>query len=404
MALTLRIKTSSEAAPIELSGFIHITTGIGQALRISGDIGKNKITLTDNKPSYLDWYNTQVSNKRLAIERGGSSGSGSSGSSIEEGQPSFQYHFVRGKDAYIYGDLSTPYLASIQSGAPDEHGNIQILPGKTVDVSAGDGKIYLSKLVTGILNDPGVIYREINVFLWYLYHALNVQAYRLHIFAPPQAGTPAFTKSHLMGTIPSYQALLAKWNYLVWKRSFIAKVNEADETLNFSFGYSGVSCTPTEVAVKVQLILKDDKEAYDSTIKFFTMYAQGMNTSLDTPPSYTITKYGSYPGTSEDSVNVDGHGTDDWAGEKTWKMIEIAVPEVSLAQGEYYNAAFSLAVALNEGTTYFYQNVGNDQFTFDLNIVWVVRTGDSTMSYPQTYNNLNVKTILLYEEEEPTHP
>lgn len=399
MALTLRIKTSSEAAPIELSGLTYITVGTGQALRVSGDASKNKITFTDNRLSYLEWYNTQIANKRLAIERGGSSGhSGSSGEA--EGQPSFQYDFIRGKDAYIYGDFPVPYLASIQSGTPDEHGNIQILPGKTVDVSAGDGKIYLSKLDTGILNDPGTIYREINVFLWYLYHALNVQAYRLHVFAPDQTGAPAFTKSHLMGTIPSYQALLAKWNYLVWKRSFIAKVNEAEETLNFSFGYSGVSCTPTSVAVKVQLILKNDKTAYDSTIKFFTMYTQGMNTSLDTLPNYTITKYGTYPGSPGDSVNVDGHGTDGWAGEKTWQMIEIDVPVVSLSQGEYYNAAFSLAVALNEGTTYYYQSVGNDQFTFDLNIVWTI----GSTSYPQTYKDLNVKTILLYEEEEPTHP
>lgn len=403
MALTLKVK-SSDGTVTTLSGVVKLTTG-SSCTQLAGDPQDKTVTISENRQSYLDWYNTQVANKRLAIS-GVYSAEPDSESSSEssDSQPGFSYYFDRGVSAYIYGENSSPYLLSIQSSTPDNTGNLQILPGKTVDVSEGAGEIYLSKLSTGIINDPGTVYREINVFLWYLYHALNFQVYRLQKFNPSVTGNPAFRDSHLLGTIPSYQALVARWNYLVWKRSFLSKVSQSGETLNFSLGYSGVSCTATVVKLSATLTLINDEDAFDSTIKFFTLYSQGVNTSLTKIPTYRITKYTDKESSgSSSTVEVQGHGTDPWAGSNTWKRITIEIPGSSddgiiLSQGEYYNAAFSLAVALNEKTTYFYQSIGNDQFTFSLDIEWAVNDDTGTHTYTEHQDDLRVRTILLHSE------
>ena len=388
--LRIRVKTGSTYVEVQGKKLVLAVGNENKNTTLYPDKPKNAIRFTDTRESAEEWYSAWLTGKQLAMNSGGS---------LTTGPENMRYSFTVGIGAYIYNGGDTPYLKTIQSTAPDSSGNIQILPGKTVDVTLAPNGVAISKIKTGILKDAGTVYREINIFLWYLYHAANYQMYRMRMFSPSSVGSPMFRESHMLGTIPSYQALVARWNYLVWLKSFLVNVSQADETLSFNVGYCGDSCTPTTVNIRVTLTLTQAADT-EGTIKFFTMYSQGITTSL-TPASsggsggysVQITKYQNTDGTGA-HVDVPGKGTDDWAGVSEWGSIVIDITNLVLSQGDYYNQAFSLAVALNEKTTYYYQSLGSASHKFNMDVVWTV----GNQSYAKHYNNLSVLTIILHEE------
>lgn len=408
MGLVLKIDNGQTAITVTKKLFISSVT---KRTQVTGDATKNCITFVDNRQTYEEWYNDQIHAKKTAMVLGEAARQGSAVQADNE-QPGFTYNFVYGTKTYTHNRTNpVPYLKTLQGNAPGSTGNFQILPGKTVDVSTVDNSILFTKLDTGISVDPGLVYREINVLLWYLYHALNVQIYRLHTFDPTQTGTgaaqnsaPVFAKSHWMGTIPEYQALVARWNWLVWKRSFLIRCEEAGETLNFSMGFSGTSCGPVTVNMTFTLTLQGSEHAYEDTIRFFTVYLQGVNTNVQdaAKPNILIKKIGSASSDSsgssgEGGITVDGHGSDQMCENgQTWNKAVVSINNLQVSQGEHYNAAFSIALALNEQTAYFYQQIGNDSFLFDGLMEWQI--GEET--YKKEFNNQHLRTILLHSEED----
>ena len=401
MGLVLQISDGATVTPVY--GKLSISS-LTSRTQVTGNLPQRRITFTDNRQTHSEWYTGQVRAKRAAMIMGKDINQPSESSSDTD-QPSFEYFFNRGISVYTYGESRVPYLKTIQGAAPGSARNFQILPGKTVDVSVVDNSILFTKLDTGIIVDPGTVYREINVFLWYLYHALNVQAYRLHTFNPQKTGTgstsnkaPVFNRSHWLGTVPEYQALVARWNWLVWKRGFLVRCEEAGETLNFSMGFSGTSCNPVSVDMTFTLTLQGSEHDYEDTIRFFTVYLQGVNTNVpdSVNPTIEIKKIG-----SDAETVVDGHGSDSMANNgQTWHQVVVKITGLQISQGEHYNAAFSVAVALNEQTAYFYQQIGNDSFVFTGVMEWKI----GNKSYSEVFENQRLRTILLHSEEATDEP
>ena len=376
--MILRIKNSdSTVTTLSSRGMLKILSG-DTYIRMRGE--RKTVTFSQSVPDYNEWYSTVINKKQLAIFTGGSGLVGRQGA----------YSFAQGIAAYTKSSSGHIYLRTFQKSSPDTDGNMQLLPGKTLDVIPTDAhKVVVSRLDTEIPRTTKTVLRELNIFVWYLYHALNSTVYRLLEYSPYTCCRPMFTTSRLWGTIPSYQALIARW-----KRGFTLNINKSRETLTFSLGYTAADCDVP--FVRITAVLTKQTAASPDTTGFLTLYSQGVSTDLNATPVRTIVKS---DGVS--SISLSGNGSDDWsAQQKAWTTITTTLTISNMSQGNYYTEAFSLAVALNESTTLFYDQTGSAVNTYLLTVSWEVSdsTGESkTYTETRTVESL---AILLKEPED----
>lgn len=367
--MRLRIKTRSG----EITDVSKILTIKAEADNLSVTSGSNTITLRDSKESYAEWYNTFIDRKTIAMHGGGD---------MED-----SISFTVGIQIYTHAE-GKPYLKSITSSTPDEAGNIQLLPGSTLDIIPADGRISFEQINIPVDGDLGFVLEDINKCVWYLYHTYNSFLYRMNLWEPNTTSSPMFTDARMLGTIRAYQAVVAAWNMRVWRRSFLWDISPIRETVSFSIGYMALDCINPSVTCNVKIT--NARPANDTT-KFLTIYDQGISTNMSlSSVDRSITKT-----TADGDINVDGAGTDKAASEGVdWNTISIKINLGVMKQGEYYKAAFSIAVAQNETTALYYQKVDTKTHTMNIETIWTVDT-DNVYGFNQ---EANVPAMLLYED------
>lgn len=370
--MQLRIKTG-DGTVVPVSKLLTIKTD-SDNLAVSGT--DNIITLQDTKESYDEWYSTFINRKAIAIHGGGTVG---------------DTQFEEGVRVYTHYE-DKPYIRSITGSTPDSTGNVQLLPGNTLDIVPLDSRISFEQIDIPVDGGLGAVLEDINRCAWYLYHTYNSFVYRMNIWDPNTTSAPMFPTARMLGTIQAYQAVVAAWNMRVWRRSFLWDLSPIRETVSFSVGYMALDCVNPDVVCVVTIDNVDP--ANDDTTSFFTIYDQGISTNINlSAVRTTITKT-----TANGDVRVSGAGTDDAAASKTnWSRITIEITLGTLKQGEYYKAAFSLAVAQNETTTLYYQQVADKFNIIDIKTTWVV---DSINEYTIENEGEKMRALLTYEEPE----
>lgn len=370
--MILRIKPK-EGDAIAVNRLLTIDNN---ASNITVGASRGTVTFNDSRESYSDWYASFIHRKTIAMHGGGTVAPGMT--------------FERGIRVYTHVD-DKPYLKSIAGSAPDGNDNIQLLPGKTLDIVPADvNKIYFEQIQIPVDNNLTNILVDINRCIWYLYHTYNSFVYRMNVWSPETTSSPMFPKAHMLGTIQAYQAVVAAWNMRVWRRGFLWDSSPVRETMAFSVGYMALDCINPNVTCVVTISNVDS----DNTIAFFTIYDQGISTNIDPSRVATTIKktVNSY------TIPVPGTGSDDAAANKeVWSKITIEIKLGELVQGEYYKAAFSLAVAQNETTALYYQNIGTAYNIVNVETKWIL---DNSVEYSNGGKDEKMRRLLLYKEEE----
>lgn len=365
---------------------------------ISADASNNTITITDSNVSYAEWYQSFLNRKLLAMHSGGV---------VDKDTV-----FVHGVRSYVYtGDR--PYLKVFSGVTPDTDGNIQLLPGKTLDVAlAGGNRISLEQLDIQRSSTLAEALADINRCVWYLYHSFNTLLYRMHVWAPNITCYPMFTKARLLGVIQEYQAVVAAWNLKVWRSSFLWSVSQGREALVFDVGYISFNCVPQSVHCTVVIYNPNyakDVEDYPSSNSFFTLYKNAEGGKI---AGTTVTMIKSAreqtDGGDYEYCGISGKGSDDWAEEsKPWSSITLDITINSLSQGEYYKASFAVAVAQNEWTAKYYSSIDGDSPPSPLMITTTWFIDDETATGTETNNDPveirsagNIPKLELYEDVE----
>lgn len=369
--MQLRIRAKSGAVS-NIGRLLTIKTGSDN---LTADGLDNVITLQDTRESYAEWYNTFINRKVIAMHSGGSVGD--------------VYFFTVGIQVYTRAE-GKPYLRSIEGSVPDSNGNIQILPGNTLDIIPLDTRISFEQIKIPEFGGLGGVLEDINRCVWYLYHTYNSFIYRMNVWKPGLVSYPMFPESRMLGTIQAYQAVVAAWNMRVWRRSFLWDLSPIRETVSFNVGYMAIDCVNPTVTCIVTI---DNHKDNDDTTKFFTIYDQGIATNITSSVHTSITK----TTVSGETVRIPGSGTDDIAGISDWSRITIEITLGELKQGEYYKAAFSIAVAQNETTALYYQSIADKFNTIDIKTTWII---DSINEYSIVNTGQKMRALLTYKENE----
>lgn len=307
----------------------------------------NVLTLSSAGISFDSWYSRFLSRKLVAMCVGGS--------------PDERTLFTAGLSGTIYASC----VKTINNTSPSADGNLQLLPGKTLDIYPTSSGIAMEQLNIPITNISNVL-EDINRCAWYLYHTYNSFLYRLHVLDIHAKTGPMFTGVPLLGTIPAYQALVAAWNIKVWRRGFLWDTSEVRETLSFSVGYMATDCVNPSVRCEVELLAEPAliNGEIDTSIGYYTLYKQGVSSNVHHIVQPQIIKYRSTGSDSDGGVEVSGTGTDPLAelgGNGVWSKIITSFSLNALEQGDYYKAMFSLAIAQNSMTSETYEGLSTTE-------------------------------------------
>lgn len=376
-------------------GIIHTVKNILTIASTSQDVSvvgdDNSIEISSTTQTYDEWYSSYVTKKLSAMLNGGSESDDVS----KDNAYSFT-HGVKIYTSYAYDDgdlVERPYIKTIASVTPDSTGNIQLLPGHTLDVSAAlNGYIKLSRIKAESNPDISYILEDINRCVWYLYHAFNTILYRLNIWDPSQHVSPMFPTRRLLGTLVSYQAVVSAWNAKVWRKSFLFGVNTMRENASFFMGYVALNCVNPDVRLKA-VITNTTKS---DTTKFYTVYAQGFSTNIKDQKVTNIEKL-TVDGTR---VTLDGNGFDGCvAMGSNWDTIEINIDLGKLNQGDYFKAAFSLSVSWDTSANIMYGGATDNYNEFKLDVYWIFDEDESNNSKCVTTNTLRLREITLLKDD-----
>ena len=376
--MILRIK-DNKGNVVRVKDILNITS-IDRDLVLESDSEDNSVRIVSNKPSYAEWYKSYINRKEIALYEGGTV---SDTVSFDEGIKCFTTYNRR------------PYLRTFTGNTPDYQGNIQLHPGKTLDVVrfASEKRLSFEKIdVPDNLKNSEILGKalnDINICAWYLYHTLNSFLYRLNIWNPQEKCRPMFTNRRLLGAISGYQASVAAWNMKVWRKSFLWSLNPIREVISFSVGYMSLDCfsLPVKIEVTIRII-----EAVNNTTSFLTIYDQGISTNADLIPLRRIYKK-SKQGSHIVEYNIDGRGSDSAAEHNiNWNEIVISIDLGEMKQGIYYKAAFSLAIAQNETTDLYYQQIDVLKHKMEIETKWIFTPNDTGSN-----DNLEYKTITPIE-------
>lgn len=376
--MKLQVKTNNgDIIPVSRALGLVGTSNNLTVTEISKDTGRS-IIISSLVKKYEDWYNVFIAGKTNAVLLGNATVVG-------------KYSIVHGISTYIYAGKEAGYLRTISSVSPNNSGNIQLLSGNTIDVSVKDNNLSLSRVDFGITNSTTGVLIELNRMLWYLYHAQNSLIYRMNLWAPDKLSSPMFRDCRFLGIVPSYQASVAAWNMKIWRKSFLWEISPIRESISFSIGYMSLGCVSPSVRCVVTI---SNVAPVDDTTRFLTIYDQGVSTNLDTEIGRNITKT-----TSRGKVSIPGNGTDSAVdGGENWSTIVVDIDLGEMSQGDYYKAAFSLAIAQGEKTTLYYQSIADRKHGMTVEVNWIF-DGDVSNKYGFV-RDIAIPAMLLYPEDD----
>ena len=315
---------------------------------------------------------------------------------IREGGSDKDYGYeFSGLDALV-SEGYLPSLRSVHGVSPNECGDIQLLSSKEVDVtyhsaSAGDATDCSGILISHINRTNGVLQvgkavKDLHLMVMKLYHVINHLTARMLVWSPDNDLLTRSDSSEefdaidkemsenfgkLYGTLLNYQAVVARWNILVWERTYILDSCVAGVGLALSIGYTCIPCSVPKVVITTTIVKVKSPplfpEAPLDAASCLTIYKQGVSDnrssvknsndsgdSSDPSDSTKILKFYSaietggtggsvVPGepVSPPSVSViHGLGTDPI--QTNWEKIVITQEIHNIQQAETYSELFSL--------------------------------------------------------------
>lgn len=276
--------------------------------------------------SYADWYFEFIASKQLAMLKGGSSES----------------HYV------FLHPLSASHVSSINNIVPDTLGNITLLGSRVVDVSPLDDNknvLLISRLK--IASNQLKQLQEIYLFTMRLYNAFNHTTTRLLQFSPDTWGVKEeddailFANNKLgkiRGSLLNYQANVARWNFLVWKSSYIQGLEPSRQNLALSIGYACVTCQVSSVIITTKITKERAQPTeipeFDSAY-CLTIYRQSVSDDRQDKTAEVRTKI------TKNGEEIFGFGLDQTYA--NWETIEIVQELPGMIQSDKYSELFSLA-------------------------------------------------------------
>lgn len=397
--MILRIKNKANGSLVTpVTGLVEIKSGSDNISVTPNDDG---IVFSDSREDYNEWYATMLERKRVAMHIGGSI------TSVAD--------FVIGIKVYTHTN-GTPYLLAINGCNAGDKGNIQLLPGKTLDVYVQDGVVMCAQIEIPRGASKRKMLEDINRFLWYLYHTFNSFLYRMNVWDPSKMCGPMYTNARMLGVIQSYQAAVAAWNLKIWRNSFIWEVAQSIESITFHIGYVALNCINPDIECFVILSNPATEHRYASEgndeagrpkldvsqlnkTEFYTLYQQGAASNID-DINATIRKV--LPGGTNDGSNevtVSGKGTDTAAERgQHWNSITVKVPLSNLTQGMYYRGAFTLAIAQNSTTAKYYESINQSaRHYIGISAQWLVKGEVAHEVVTETYY---IPELVLYTPKE----
>lgn len=409
--MLLKIKNKNDNSVTTVSSILRIQN---ESKYISFNCSsENTIKISDSNVSYDSWYDTIINRKRVAIYDGG--------------KIADIANFEKGINSYIQ-HTNSPYLLSFVGCTPDSKGNIQLLPGKTLDVFTTNNKIICSQLKIPKTQERSAVLKDVNRCIWYLYHTFNSFLYRMNIWNPNKTCSPMYKNARLLGVIQAYQAAVAAWNLKIWKSSFLWSISQVADSITFNVGYIALNCVNPNVSCVVTIkntapphsestpdtdevsSESEDKDELDidklNSTEFYTIYDQGVATNIGGSVNRSIVKLvqdESEESTGEPiSVNVSGKGTDTAAEEgKHWEKIVIRLNLGTLNQGLYYKGLFSLAIAQNATTVKHYLGADTTtRYKVMVNTRWILNEGSTQETIYDVDNNLTIPKLNLYSPDE----
>lgn len=245
--LNIKIRRKGTGELVNLTSSPGDSLTLGVAGGVSGSLSmytddSGKIKIAGTTLPYDEWYNIFLSCKREALWFGGSV----EGQSFSEG---IYKSFVAPKE--------TPYLCKVNDCTPATGGKLFVIGDKNISATwdIDENKEHTLCLSTTKTHSKlRAELQEINSFLWVLYHAINYQMRRLHVF---DIKTPYIDKNFTkifglcFGTYVEYQAQVARWNHYVWLSSALFSVDVVNEKVMVLAGYTASACYVKNVHINI---------------------------------------------------------------------------------------------------------------------------------------------------------
>lgn len=377
----LNIKTDSGV--ISVAGIPTVELSRDLAQDKSEDSGI-KLYDTDDR-TYTEWLVSFMDSKELAMLNGGSNHGGDCHNFVD------CYNFEKGYNVLSTTEDKLKVVKTINGVGPRESdGNIEFLGSKSADAYIpnggevaviSDGKVFTTanvvafKRLTTANNNDELLY-ELYLMTMRLYHAYSYFARRILSFeqdlwkrqatAPdsplPDPDSDKYAEAvstimehklgRLQGTLLNYQANVARWNYLVWKSSYIQHAEASRQNLLMSLGFAATFCGPENVKVVTTIECTSavstavpDRDA----AAYLTIYRQSASddrqkqydaNNKDCTPKVT-TKIKKYWAGEEEGVEIDGYGIE--KEYKNWEKITITQDIPSMVQSDSYSELFVLS-------------------------------------------------------------
>lgn len=356
----------------------------------------NTITINSSLKETLETqYAQYMSSKRKAMQYG---------NAAAEVGDDVTFHFAKGFEGAYYKKNGSPYLQTLNNIPPEDR-EFNFLTDRTTALTASTNDITF--IFDGRMCDICSTLEELNAYAWLLYHYVNRQAHRIFKYDPAH---------RFLGSLPSYQATIAKYNHLIWVLSYIAHYSTLRESLSFEMGYACTLCDLGGVMTITATItpINEHKPAkyQESSLAFLLIYkmneSQVASDEVKAQTKVTITKTlkngttQTESGYGNEKVN-DGFDKeqDSYTPQSAWSKYEVKVEIPSMHQGESYRGMFSLARAIYDQTQLsipradYYSNQGDGKIpthTLKLEIEWKVGEGTDNV-IKRTFETIEIVAL-----------